>query len=101
MLHSKLLAAVVIALGGMALSSPSLAQGRHDDKPHGTAKPAPRSAGHPPPHTSGRHSDMMHGSSSMRPQDGQAGNQRPSTEKPSKPPAEADSANNKPAESTK
>lgn len=99
MSHSNF-AAVIVALTGLALASPSLAQGRHDDKPHATAKPAPNSPGHPPPHTSGRHSDMMHGSSSMRAPQPRTEQQRPSGDAAAKPPA--DGANtDKPAEKAK
>ena len=97
MSHYSFAAAAIIALSGAALTSPSFAQGRHDDKPHGTAKPAPRSKGHPPPHLSGRHSDMMHGPSSMRPQDGQTGGTRPPSDAAAKPPTNGNSAT-KPAD---
>lgn len=56
-------AVALVAAAGALVVLPVAAQTRHDDKPHGQAKPIERRAGHPAPHTSGRHMDMPHGSS--------------------------------------
>lgn len=57
---------MLVATVGLVLALPAGAQTRHDDKPHGAARPAEKSSPYLWPNTSGRHADMMHGPKSMR-----------------------------------
>ena len=60
-MKSKSLAALTMILG-IALSSAAFAQGRHDEKPHGTQKPAAESPEvKRVPAGSGRHDEKPHG----------------------------------------
>lgn len=62
----RLVQASIVLVAAVA-TAPAAAQTRHDDKPHGSAKPSQKSSpGHPAPHTSGRHSDMLHPPSSEK-----------------------------------
>jgi Cu/Ag efflux protein CusF len=55
------IATLVFTLGTV-LASTASAQGRHDDRPHGVAKPAePSSAVESVPSTGGRHDERPHG----------------------------------------
>ncbi len=54
-MKSKTLAALTMILG-IALSTTTFAQGRHDEKPHGSTKPTATQEGKAPPAaTGGRH----------------------------------------------
>lgn len=60
-MKTKSLAALTMILG-IALSTSAFAQGRHDEKPHGSGKPmavANEQAGNPP--LPGRHDERPHG----------------------------------------
>lgn len=55
-------ALITAAAFGIAAGSPAFAQGRHDDKPHGTQKPAATSGEQSSPSgVAGRHDDRPHG----------------------------------------
>lgn len=56
-----LIATVVLAVGA-ALATASFAQGRHDEKPHGSTKPSAEAAQYAPvPVSGGRHDERPHG----------------------------------------
>jgi hypothetical protein len=56
-----LIATIVLAFG-TALATASFAQGRHDDKPHGSTKPSAESTRYVPvPVWGGRHDERPHG----------------------------------------
>lgn len=56
-----LIATVVLAFGS-ALATASFAQGRHDEKPHGSTKPSAEEAQYAPvPVAGGRHDERPHG----------------------------------------
>lgn len=59
----KLATYVLAAAMYAALATTAFAQARHDEKPHGTAKPAPSSTADTPAteRTPGRHDDRPHG----------------------------------------
>jgi hypothetical protein len=58
----RVLAATFVFALGSALSAPSLAQGRHDEKPHGTLPKASQSTQYAPVAVSGgRHDERPHG----------------------------------------
>ena len=60
-MKSKTLAALAMILG-VALSTSTFAQGRHDEKPHGMKKPAAESPDvERVPGGSGRHDERPHG----------------------------------------
>lgn len=59
----KTVATMIAALAAVAMIGTAAAQGRHDEKPHGSAKPSAsqdkeRKA---PPMTGGRHDERPHG----------------------------------------
>jgi len=71
-MKTKTLAALTTMLG-IALSTSAFAQGRHDEKPHGSGKPmavAKEQAGHPP--LPGRHDERPHGTRKPAAQKGDA-----------------------------
>ena len=54
--------ATIIFVFGTALASAALAQGRHDEKPHGSTKPsASATEGQYEPMPGGRHDEKPHG----------------------------------------
>ena len=60
-MKSKTLAALTVILG-IALSTTAFAQGRHDEKPHGVAKPAAEAKDKDRTYSaSGRHDEKPHG----------------------------------------
>ena len=60
-MKSVLISAVVFVFG-IALASAAFAQGRHDEKPHGSAKPSAGSTeGKYEPMPGGRHDEKPHG----------------------------------------
>ena len=55
------IAALILVLG-TALATTAFAQGRHDEKPHGSTKPSAESTeGKQQPMTGGRHDERPHG----------------------------------------
>ena len=59
-MKSKYLPALAMILG-LAVSTAGFAQGRHDEKPHGTAKPSTQSVDERVSTGSGRHDEKPHG----------------------------------------
>lgn len=55
-----LIATVVLAFG-TALATASFAQGRHDEKPHGSTKPSAEQSQAAGPAMGGRHDERPHG----------------------------------------
>ena len=53
--------AAITMVFGIAVSTSAFAQGRHDEKPHGVAKPSSESVDSRVPAGSGRHDEKPHG----------------------------------------
>ena len=65
----KRIALQVIAVAlGIGLGSATYAQGRHDEKPHGSAKPAASAEGSTTPGMTGRHDERPHGPPTVKKQ---------------------------------
>jgi len=57
----RIIVAVIASALGAAVALTAVAQGRHDEKPHGLSKPATEQSEASGPSTGGRHDERPHG----------------------------------------
>ena len=70
----RVLIAAVFSVSGILVAGSSLAQGRHDEKPHGSTKPSAGQSQAAGPAMGGRHDERPHGTKKKAaPEAGKAG----------------------------